>query len=58
MKSSYEIVLIGCEASTDFTMELTEEEYELLQRVASESVEASTYGCMPTLEVTRRAVDD
>lgn len=45
------IKLVGCDDTTIFEMELTEKEYELLQRVANLSEETSTYGCMPIMEV-------
>lgn len=50
-KKPYIISLIGCDDQTDFKMELTDNELDLLKRVAAKSVETSTYGCMPIMEL-------
>lgn len=49
MKKKYIIELIGCDDTTSFEMELTQEELNLLTRVSELSKETSTYGCMPTM---------
>lgn len=49
----YIISLHGCDDSTIFEMELTEEEYELLKRVAKKTEEVSTYMCMPIMEIEK-----
>lgn len=47
------VVLAGCEDTTRFHLECTEEEYDFLQRVSAMSNEASTYGCMPVMQVIK-----
>lgn len=49
IKKKYEIVLDGCDDSTKFEMELTNEEFELLEKVSAKSNEASKYCCMPRM---------
>ncbi|MBO8161372.1 MAG: hypothetical protein H0Z24_07010 [Thermosipho sp. (in: Bacteria)] len=49
----YKISLHGCDDSTTFEMELTEEEYKLLKKVADKSQEVSTYVCMPIMEIEK-----
>ena len=49
IKKKYEIVLDGCDDSTKFKMELTNEEFELLEKVSAKSNEASKYCCMPRM---------
>ncbi|WP_427340959.1 hypothetical protein [Caloranaerobacter sp. DY30410] len=39
----YKISLHGCDDSTVFEMELTEEEYKLLKKIADKSEEVSTW---------------
>ena len=51
MKTKYVIELIGCDDTTNFEMELTEDELKLLQRVAKKSKETSSYSCMPIMRV-------
>jgi len=53
----YRIALHGCDDSTIFEMELTDEEFALAERIAAKSEETSSYGCMPTMviELIRRA---
>ncbi len=48
---NYKIALYGCDDSTIFEMGLSREEYDLLARVAKRSMEVSTYGCMPILQI-------
>jgi hypothetical protein len=46
------ISLNGCDDSTEFNMEdVTQEQYDFLQRIAEKSKETSTYGCMPTMDL-------
>lgn len=47
----YKISIDGCDDSTVFEMELTEQEAELVKRICNRSSETSTYGCMPTMEI-------
>lgn len=42
------IFLWGCDDSTEFTLDIEEEEVHLLEQIALMSEEASTYQCMPT----------
>ena len=57
MKQEYVITLCGCDDYTEFVMELTKEEAQLLKRVCKLSEETSTYGCMPTMTL-EEAVDN
>lgn len=56
MPPTYEIVISGCDDSTRFTVDLTTEAVQVVERIADLSREASEYGCMPTLSL--RAVPD
>ena len=56
MKQLINIALIGCDDSTIFDMEMTEEEYNFLQKVAEKSREVSSYSCMPIMEVSKDKV--
>lgn len=51
--STYKICLHGCDDCTVFEMELTQKQYDLLQKVSEKSIETSTYGCMPTLGIEK-----
>lgn len=51
MKNVYKIYIHGCDDTTKFSMELTREEFALVQRIAALSAENSDYGCQPTLTV-------
>ena len=51
MKKTYEISVHGCDDSTIIREELTLEEYEFLNMIAEEITNASSYGCMPTMEI-------
>lgn len=46
------IRLSGCDESTQFDMDLDDDEAALLERVAARSREVSEYDCMPTMTVT------
>ena len=48
-KMKHKIELVGCDDTTCFYMELTDEELNLLKRVSELSKETSEYGCMPTM---------
>ena len=50
-KQEHEILLNGCDDDTIFTMEMTNNEYEFLKRVAELANKTSTYSCMPRLFV-------
>jgi len=49
----YKIVLDGCDDFTEFEMELTQTEAELVDRIGILSKETSTYGCMPKLYIEK-----
>ena len=53
-KQRYEVSLVGCDDTTRFDMELTEEEAELLRVVARKSEEESSSQCMPTMTVMKK----
>ena len=50
-KTKKKVALHGCDDSTYFTMELTDEQWEVVEEIERLSREASTYACMPTLEI-------
>lgn len=43
------VYLWGCHDTTEFTIDVTQEEVGLLERLSKISEEVSTYACMPTL---------
>ena len=49
----YKIRLRGCDDDTEFFMDLTNQEYELVKKISEISKRTSTYDCMPTLEITQ-----
>lgn len=53
----YTIKLEGCDDDTIFDMELTLEEYELVERISARSLEVSEYCCMPRLYVGKSEQD-
>lgn len=58
VKTSYQIRLRGCDASTRIKMELTPEEKALVDRIAEATKAASEYDCMPTLHVESPTASD
>lgn len=48
----YKIVLVGVDVDTEFEMELTNAELELVQKMAELSQKVSLYEGMPILEVS------
>jgi len=48
---TYYINVYGCDATTSFDMELTDAEYEVVDRVAKKCTATSTYGCEPTMVI-------
>lgn len=46
---THRITVSGCDDQTQFDMALTFDEAHLIGDVARRSMEASTYGCQPTL---------
>lgn len=53
-KKLYEISIAGCHDATDIDMELTDVEYELLQKVSEKANDASNYECMPRMYVEEK----
>jgi len=49
----YNIRIIGCDGTTKFTMELSEEEVAVLYELQEMSRIHSSSACMPTLEVRK-----
>ena len=49
--TAHEIRLSGCDAGTEFVMDLSDTEADLLRRISERSVNASEYECMPRLYV-------
>ena len=50
-KEVYKITLQGCDDYTEFIMNLSEEESELIYRLSYLSKMYSTYGCQPILKI-------
>ena len=50
-KYTYKITLVGCDDTTIVKMKLTEEEANLLQRVAQATKDTSEYGCQPIMVI-------
>lgn len=48
----YEIKLSGCDASTAFVMDLSDDDAALLTRVAKLSQQVSGYSCQPRMILT------
>lgn len=53
MKEKYTICLNGCDDYTQFTMELTDYDVELLTLVCALSETYSEYQCMPTMSIEK-----
>lgn len=51
--NTYKIILEGCDDTTVFDMELTDDEYNLLVRVSEKANETSTYMCEPRMYVQK-----
>lgn len=47
----YEITVIGCDDDNTVSMELTAQEYELIDRLAALLYARSTNCCMPVMEI-------
>lgn len=54
----YLVTLRGCDDSTYKIIELTQEEYEICNRVLEEVSDESTYGCMPTAYIREVKEED
>ena len=55
--TTYHIRLSGCDADTEFDMEILDCEIEIVKRIADKSKEVSTYNCMPIMIVTEEESD-
>lgn len=44
------VVVSGCDDTTEFEMEMNEQEYEFFKRLCKLSTDTSSYGCMPILQ--------
>lgn len=53
MKENYKISINGCDDSTHIEMDLDRKEADLVREISRKSKEASTYGCMPTIEIEK-----
>jgi hypothetical protein len=51
------VELEGCDATTPFNMEMTDEEFEFLKRVADLSKMYSRYGCMPVMNLSEKPIE-
>lgn len=51
MKTSYIVSIEGCDDTTSFIVDCTEEEYNFLYKLSAISRNVSTYGCMPTIVI-------
>ena len=49
-----EISVNGCDDSTIVTMEMSNDEYNFLQKLAELVNKTSHYSCMPTIELTTK----
>ena len=47
----YEITVTGCDDETTVHMELSDQEYELIDRLADMIYDSSAYSCMPVMEI-------
>ena len=47
----YEITVTGCDDETTVHMELSAQEYELIDRLAELISTRSAYSCMPVMEI-------
>jgi len=43
MKKKYAIYVRGCDDTTEFEMELTQDEFKLIEKLAAKCTETSTY---------------
>jgi len=48
---TYKIQVIGCDATTTFSMQLSPEEFVLVERLCALCTETSTYGCEPVMYI-------
>ena len=52
----YKLGIHGCDDSTYLDLNLNQKEAELIKKICAKSVEVSTYGCMPTMEINIKKV--
>ena len=53
-----EIKVHGCDDTTEIMMDVTDEQHQFLHRVAKEVTAASSYQCMPTMEVRLASIPE
>lgn len=56
--SLYKVKINGCDDTTEFIMEMTEEQLELVKSMCALSKSASTHHCQPTMEVADSVADE
>lgn len=54
-KKKYRISIHGCDDSTIFSMELSDIEKELIDKLSQFSHDESSYGCMPILDIAEES---
>lgn len=52
-KRKCKITVYGCDDDTSIEIELSYDEYQIIQIVADLITEASEYRCMPTMEIEK-----
>lgn len=52
--SKYIIELVGCDGTTEFTMDIDECDLDILKEVAKKSQETSTYQCEPVMYIYKQ----
>jgi len=54
MKKLYRVEVEGCDDTTSFDLEMTEEEFTFLSMVAKRCCDESAYVCMPRMYVKEK----
>jgi hypothetical protein len=54
----YRVELHGCDDTTMFDIELSEEELVAIEKIEDLSIKTSSYGCMPILTIEEVATND
>lgn len=57
-EKTYMVSLDGCDDTTMFKMDLTEEEFNLIERLSIRSLDVSYYNCMPVLKIWLEGQED
>ena len=50
-KKEYTISVHGCDDSSIFNMKLSDEEFDVVDRLCKECTNTSTYSCMPVMQI-------